>query len=214
MNAVSKTLWCVMGVAGALGLVSGRDAVAAVEPQASATIPEIWGTIIAVDPTRNALTLEHQSASAERAQRTEFRIDDGTIISKAGVRLQPADLQAGEERLAIQYATEGSTVLARTITFEEPSGLLRASGTVDRFDVLKGELMVQPKGLLSGKEPKTFSLTERSILSHGGTRTYLANLMAGDEVDIQYANDNDQAVVYALTVTARKGDSLEVGTPR
>lgn len=200
-------LGLVVGIVGGLSLVRCVGIAAAEEPQASAKLPEARGKIVAVDPSKNIVTLEKEKSSTptESVQTMSFRINEETMISKAGVRLQPADLQASDERTAIQYAAEGVLMFARTIIFEEPAGLLRASGTVQQFDVHKGELFVQPKGPLSGKDSKVFAFNERSVLSQGGVRTYLASLMAGDEVDIRYFKDGDTARVYSVIVAPRKG---------
>jgi hypothetical protein len=200
------------GLVGVVGFAS--EASAADEPK----LPKMSGTVVLVDPTRNVVTLDTGSTSEQIPPQKEFRFDERTVITRAGIRLQPADLQISDDKVAIEYETEGGATIARTITFKEPSGLATASGTVHHFDVLGGALWIQPKGWFAGKEPKAYYFNERSLVTSDGMRTYLANLVPGDEVDIQYVKDGDLMVVYAVSVTPRRGLSPEseqqLSTPR
>jgi hypothetical protein len=187
-------------MAGMLGMAGGLDIAAAAESQTSEELPKFEGTISAIDASRSLVTVAPWRASDDAAP-MEFQVDATTTITKAGLRMQPADLHVSDQKVIVHYATDGSVRVARMIDFEKPGGLMRASGTVERFDVLSGKLWLRPDGLFAGRDDKAFSFNERSILTQHGARTYLANVKAGDQVELWCVKDGDETIVYSGIVT-------------
>lgn len=196
----------VRGIALMVGLVgSGHGAQAEEQAFASAPSEQISGTIAAVDAASGRLTLDEGFGPGGVPQRVELVVDDETIVSKGGIRLTPADLEAGEDTVTIQYAArDGKRLFARTITFEEPPGLREIAGAVDRIDVLNRELIVKVGGPLWSERRMTFAVDESTLVSQGGERAYLTMVMPGDQIAIQYLNQGDRSVARFVAFRSRR----------
>jgi hypothetical protein len=173
----------------------------------------VSGKIASVDPQRNVLIVDEPSGPGAEAGRMEFALQEGTEVSREGVRLGPSDLQAGSDLVTIRYATEGSWRLAKSIVFESPA-TRRATGAVSAIDSLAGTLAIQPKGLLVQPELQTFFLTESTVITSEGLRRYLTDLRVGDEVSVDYETTEGKPTARAITVESRAEESPAAATPQ
>jgi hypothetical protein len=213
MNSRAGGFWAAAFGVSILALVGGVCFVATMEAKAGEEAGlSMSGKISAVDPQRNVLIMDRASESGDAVQPMEFVLQDGTEVSREGIRLDRSNLQAGPDVVTVHYATEGSRRLATSIVFESPS-TRQAAGTVKTIDPLAGELSIQPKALLIQPELQTFSLTEATVISFEGLRRYLTDIRVGDEVSVDYETKEGKSTARTITIDSRAELSATAPSP-
>lgn len=128
MNLFSKTCRVLIMMAAALAVTRGLDAVA--EQASPATIMlQMSGKVLSVDPQRRMLLVESKQriGTSPATQRIDFVLDQQTVITEGVKRLQPAELEVGEQ-VQVEYTLRDGKKLARSITVQQPGGASSPAG--------------------------------------------------------------------------------------
>lgn len=192
--------------AGSLGAEESKpheEATKATQPQeperhVNAQPKEMVGRIMAVERDRGVLTIAQDIPLSPDAI-TELVINDQTLVTRDTRRLGIEDLRPGEEYVRIRYIVADARPVALAIVFEPLPQLQRLSGLTQAIDLVNGDLVVRPHGLISGS-PKHFRVNEATVITREGLRSYLTHLLIGDEVTVDYTTDEETLTAHFITV--------------
>jgi hypothetical protein len=196
----------------AMSLLDAGVAAQAAEPAAEGTAAPLTvsGRLASVDSERGSLVIE------SGGERMELWLGGQTTIEQDGLRLEAGDLPARpDERVKAAYAEEAGRLVAQAITFEKPAGLSRTTGTIERLDLLRGELVVKPGGLFGGSN-QAFAFSERTLVAHEGQRSYPSFLRIGDQVAVEWSKDGGQKTARLVTIKRPRKPLFEMdrGSPQ
>ncbi len=185
-----------------IGFVGSMPLAAALEQTTQeGQLLQTTGAITRVDVRRNAVALAQQEqGSLPSMPETEFNVNADTVITKAGVRLKPADLQASDERVNVQYLRSGTNRIARRIDFQPPAHLLHVAGEVESVDLLHKKVTLKATDALIGAQRLAFAVDESTIIIRGGHRSFLAELKAADSIQVEYGRQPGRLTAYAILV--------------
>lgn len=228
-----RKLWLVV-VGVAVALVSPRMPAAAVEdampvPAAQPVRPlEAAGTVSLVDVQRHVLTLERTAQAAEAGAPNQIAFSEQTRVSRDGIALSLSDLAPSPDPAVIQYQLDAGVPTATSVAYGPPGGLLRLEGTIAAIDIPKRTVAIESRGLF-GSGQQSFALDESTLVVRRGQRSYLAHLIKGDRVTVEYAPTGGVPVARTMTLAApavepprakaeeepaRKGWFFGLGRPR
>ena len=127
MNISSKALWMTLM---AMAVVAMRGVEAVAEQAAPATIMlQMSGKVLSVDAQRRLLLVESEQriGTSPATQRIDFVLDKETVITEGVKRLQPTELEVGEQ-VQIGYTLRDGKKLARSITVQQPGAAASPAG--------------------------------------------------------------------------------------
>lgn len=104
-----------------VGLTGGASGVWA-QVMPSASLQQISGKVLLVDPAKNLLKVEAepQGGSASKAQAMEFALTSDTTITEGARKLQATELRMGA-KVQVGYRVEGSKNIAQLISVQKPA---------------------------------------------------------------------------------------------
>lgn len=118
----ARSMVGVLTVGGLLvGLTGGAVGVWA-QVMPSASLQQISGKVLLVDPAKNLLKVEAepQAGSASKAQVMEFALTSDTAITEGARKLQPTELRMGA-KVQVGYRIEGRKNIAQLISVQKPA---------------------------------------------------------------------------------------------